>query len=221
MVLRLARENPLWGHRRVHGDLARSGITAAAIGRAILRQGKVPRAYQRARDVWGSFPRAQASSTGTAPPIAPPTTTPDRRDRPDCPCNPAPRPYPPFPTTRRPHQMSTNVRPDRAKRAPWSARRTEVFTRRALKHSPLGTSYRYRPHPPTRTARAGLATNLRLRSLVRLVAMCRKLGNGPSGRRYTPCDVSKGCTWCDEILPVRIESVTRWSLGSYFEPSRD
>lgn len=182
MVLRLARENPLWGHRRVHGDLARSGITAAAIGRAILRQGNVPRAYQRARTCGA------------------PSAVPD---------------------TRRPHQMSTNVRPDRAKRAPWSARRTEVFTRRALKHSPLGTSYRYRPNPPTRTARAGLATNLRLRSLVRLVAMCRKLGNGPSGRRYTPCDVSKGCTWCDEILPVRIESVTRWSLGSYFEPSRD
>ena len=130
------------------------------------------------------------------------------------------RPYPPFPSTRRPPQMST-VRPDRAERARWSARRTEVFTRHALKHSPLGISCRFRRDARTRATRAGLAMNLRLRSLVRLVAMCRKLGNWPSGGHYAPSDVSKGCTSCDEILPVRIESVTRWSLGSYFEPSRD
>lgn len=89
-ILRLARENLLSGHRRVHGELTRSGITAATTVRAKLRQGNVPRAYQCARNVWGPFPRAQASSTGTAPPIAPPTTTPDLGDRPDSPCNPAP-----------------------------------------------------------------------------------------------------------------------------------
>ncbi len=62
LVLRLARENPLWGHRRVQGELARLGITvSAATVRAVLRQGNVPPAPQRARDTWASFLRAQAS----------------------------------------------------------------------------------------------------------------------------------------------------------------
>lgn len=82
LILRIARENLLLGHRRVHGELTRSGITTvAATVRAILRQGNVSRAYQRGAGRVGPFPRAQASSTGTALPIAPPTTTPDRRDR--------------------------------------------------------------------------------------------------------------------------------------------
>lgn len=53
LILRLARENPLWGHRRVQGELARLGITvSAATVRAVLRQGNVPPASQRARDNW-------------------------------------------------------------------------------------------------------------------------------------------------------------------------
>jgi transposase InsO family protein len=62
LILRLARENPLWGHRRVQGELVRLGISvAAATVRAVLRQGHVPPAPQRARDTWSSFLRAQAS----------------------------------------------------------------------------------------------------------------------------------------------------------------
>ncbi|MEV6057477.1 helix-turn-helix domain-containing protein [Streptomyces sp. NPDC052107] len=62
LILRLARENPLWGHRRVQGELARLGITvSAATVRAVLRQGNVPPAPQAVHDTWASFLRAQAS----------------------------------------------------------------------------------------------------------------------------------------------------------------
>ncbi|MEU1625004.1 hypothetical protein ABZ746_06600 [Streptomyces sp. NPDC020096] len=53
MILHLTRENPLWGHRRVQGELARLGITvSAATVRAVLRQGNIPPAPQRTRDTW-------------------------------------------------------------------------------------------------------------------------------------------------------------------------
>jgi putative transposase len=62
LILRLAPENPLWGHRRVQGEPARSGITVpAATVRSVPRQGSIPPAPQRAPDTWASFPRAQAS----------------------------------------------------------------------------------------------------------------------------------------------------------------
>ncbi|MFB7160987.1 helix-turn-helix domain-containing protein [Streptomyces sp. NPDC056242] len=62
LILRLARENPLWGHRRVQGELARLGITvSAATVRSVLRKGNIPPAPQRASDACSTFLRAQAS----------------------------------------------------------------------------------------------------------------------------------------------------------------
>ncbi len=62
LILHLAGENPLWGHRRVQGELARLGVAvSAATVRAVLRRAKVPPAPQRARDSWASFLHVQAS----------------------------------------------------------------------------------------------------------------------------------------------------------------
>ena len=62
LVLRIARENPTWGYRRIHGELARLGITiAASMVWAILTQAGVNRAPGRSSESWMTFPRAQAA----------------------------------------------------------------------------------------------------------------------------------------------------------------
>ena len=63
LVLRLARENPTWGYRRIHGELVGLGITLApSTTWAILRRHGTERAPRRAELSWSQFLRAQASA---------------------------------------------------------------------------------------------------------------------------------------------------------------
>jgi putative transposase len=61
LVLRLARENPSWGYRRVHGELCRLGyrIGASTVW-AILQRAGVDPAPIRSALTWRQFLRAQA-----------------------------------------------------------------------------------------------------------------------------------------------------------------
>jgi len=57
----MARENPNWGYRRVHGELITLGVTVAAstVWEIFKQQGIEP-APQRDRQTWASFLRSQA-----------------------------------------------------------------------------------------------------------------------------------------------------------------
>lgn len=63
LVLRLVRENPSWGYRRVHGELTTLGIkVAASTVWEILRQEGLDPAPERASTTWADFLRSQADA---------------------------------------------------------------------------------------------------------------------------------------------------------------
>lgn len=61
LVVRLATENPLWGYRRIHGELVGLGMTIApSTVWSILRDAGIPPAPRRSGPSWSEFLAAQA-----------------------------------------------------------------------------------------------------------------------------------------------------------------
>jgi putative transposase len=61
VVLRLARENESWGYRRIHGELARLGVTVApSTVWQILKRAGIDPAPRRDGPGWPEFLRSQA-----------------------------------------------------------------------------------------------------------------------------------------------------------------
>jgi transposase len=63
LVLRLARENPGWGYRRIHGELAGLGVNlAASTVWEILKANGIDPAPRRTGPTWSQFLRSQAEA---------------------------------------------------------------------------------------------------------------------------------------------------------------
>jgi putative transposase len=63
LVLRLARENPEWGYRRIHGELAGLGAkVAASTVWEILKNAGIDPAPRRTGPAWSQFLRSQAEA---------------------------------------------------------------------------------------------------------------------------------------------------------------
>ena len=63
LVLRLARENPEWGYRRIHGELAGLGVkVAASTVWEILKKAGIEPAPRRTGSTWPQFLRSQAET---------------------------------------------------------------------------------------------------------------------------------------------------------------
>ena len=79
LVRRLARENPGWGYRRIHGELAGLGIkVAASTVWEILRASGIDPARRRTGPTWSQFLRSQAEAI-LARPSSPSTCSTARR----------------------------------------------------------------------------------------------------------------------------------------------
>ena len=62
LVGRMAKENPLWGYRRIHGELTKLGVTIApSTVYEILRAAGIGPAPRRAGPTWRQFLHAQAA----------------------------------------------------------------------------------------------------------------------------------------------------------------
>lgn len=63
LVLRLARENPGWGYRRIHGELAGQGVrVSASTVWEILRRAGIDPTPRRSGPPWSLFLRSQAEA---------------------------------------------------------------------------------------------------------------------------------------------------------------
>jgi putative transposase len=62
LVVRLAKENPRWGYRRIHGELTKLGVTVAqSTVWEILRAAGIDPAPRRSGPTWRQFMHAQAA----------------------------------------------------------------------------------------------------------------------------------------------------------------
>jgi putative transposase len=62
LAIRMAKENPLWGYRRIHGELTKLGATIApSTVYEILRAAGIDPAPRRRGPPWRQFLRAQAA----------------------------------------------------------------------------------------------------------------------------------------------------------------
>jgi transposase len=62
LVIRLTRENPLWGHRRIHGELVKLGVPIApSTVWGILHAAGIDPAPRRSGPTWRQFLHAQAA----------------------------------------------------------------------------------------------------------------------------------------------------------------